>query len=101
MCYILLKHLLVGAFNIGSTDYSALTICVTVIIVCTDMFKARTIRCHQFAARPIFQAVKERYFCFGNNNYSVISILDWSVLMYEYVTRKKLALPAISSMDYY
>ncbi len=29
------------------------------------MFKARTIRCYQFAARTIFQAVKERYFfCF-------------------------------------
>ncbi len=43
MCYYIMQHCLVGAANIGSTDYSALTtVCVTVVIVCADVCSART-----------------------------------------------------------
>ncbi len=47
-----MQHRLVGATNIGSADYSALTM-RTVVIVCADVCSAQTSRRYQFSAPTI------------------------------------------------
>jgi hypothetical protein len=70
MVLIFLKHRLVCATNVSSSDYSpysVLTIWVPVVIVCADVYTEVTSRRYQFIARTIFQTAKEQYIlCFGS-----------------------------------